>query len=67
MTHSGGKPHTNVGDRGQRFEISYYDPRTGMRHVFGWCETENGATAMMDAISKHPVWTDSQRKDRRPT
>jgi hypothetical protein len=21
MTHSGGKPHTNVGDRGQRYEI----------------------------------------------
>lgn len=21
MTHSGGKPHTNVGDRGQRYEL----------------------------------------------
>lgn len=35
MTHSGGKPHTNVGDRGQPWEI-HGVLHDGTDEVFGW-------------------------------
>ena len=53
MTHSGGKPHA-VGDRGQRFEVSYSDPDAGARKVFGWSDTLEGAQAMARSIELHP-------------
>ena len=55
MTHSGGKPH-DVGDRGQRFEVSYFDPVVKARKIVGWCETAEGARQMADGVEKHPVW-----------
>jgi hypothetical protein len=63
MTHSGGKPHA-VGDRGQRYEVSFYDPEAGKRRVMGWSNTLDGARSFMDAIDAHPVWTDPRVRDR---
>lgn len=51
MTHSGGKPHTNVGDRGQRYEIRY-DDSDGKEHVFGWQNSPKGG--LLDAC--RPEW-----------
>ncbi len=62
MTHSGGKPHA-VGDRGQRYEVTYFDGE--QRCVFGWSETITGAYAMKRCIEKHPSWTNPLVKDRK--
>ncbi len=55
MTIDGGKPHA-VGDKGQRYEVSFYDPATNSRRVLGWCATAEGAQQMADGIEHHPSW-----------
>jgi hypothetical protein len=55
MTHSGGKPHA-VGDRGQRYMVTYFDPRESKRKTFGWSDDAEGARAMGDSIDAHPAW-----------
>lgn len=52
MTHSGGKPHTNVGDTGQRYEFRYYDDE-GKVQVFGWGNTPD---AFLKSMRSCP-WT----------
>lgn len=52
MTHSGGKPHTNIGDRGQRYEVRYLD-EDDVEHVFGWTEDPTGG-ALVKSIELHP-------------
>lgn len=77
MTHSGGKPHTNVGDRGQRYEVTYlptgpvtirgqtFDPLpTGERKVIGWASNMEGARAFCRAVRAHPTWTMPEIRDR---
>lgn len=64
MTHSGGKPHTNIGDRGQRFEVTYFDPYDKRRKVFGWSETEKGARDLAESIELNPSWGDPEVRDR---
>ena len=63
MTHSGGKPH-NVGDKGQRFEVTFFDPNSNERRVFGWSDAIDGAQSMAQAIEKHPSWSYPQIRDR---
>ena len=63
MTHSGGKPH-HVGDIGQRYEVTFYDPIANARKVFGWSDTPEGARAMADAVQAHPSWQFPQLTDR---
>lgn len=63
MTHSGGKPH-EVGDRGQRYEVSFYNPETGKREKLGWAKTKEGADSMVAGINAHPSWRDPLIKDR---
>lgn len=64
MTHSGGKPHTNVGDRGQRYEIRATGyPKEG-ENVIGWASTLDGAEDMMKSILKAPSCTSSTIHDR---
>lgn len=63
MTHSGGKPHA-VGDKGQKYEVTYYDPISNCRKTFGWSDTEGGAQAMADSIEVHPSWQYPQIMDR---
>jgi hypothetical protein len=64
MTHSGGKPHTNVGDKGQRFEVTYFDPNDNKRKVYGWSDDEYIAGEMEDCIDAHPSWQLPQVTDR---
>lgn len=64
MTIDGGKPHA-VGDRGQRYEVSFFNPSTNKREVFGWAESSIGATAMVQSINLHPTWTQPEVKDRK--
>jgi hypothetical protein len=64
MTHSGGKPHTNIGDRGQRFEVSAIGyPKDG-KNVIGWAATEEGANEMAAAIRLAPGCTSTTIRDR---
>lgn len=48
MTHSGGKPHTNIGDRGQRYEVRGV-MRDGTVEVFGWTNEPKGGTLLEGA------------------
>jgi len=72
VTHSGGKPHTNVGDRGQRYEVSFFDPKLNDRRILGWTDSIEDARRMADAVDAHPTWayphvTDRQaRKEPQP-
>lgn len=63
MTHSGGKPHA-VGDRGQRFEITFFDPEQDARRVLGWSADAEGAQRMAASVSAHPSWRDPEVRDR---
>jgi hypothetical protein len=63
MSHSGGKPH-NVGDRGQRYMVTYFDPRAGVRKTFGWSDDMEGAKAMVGCIEAHPAWQAPEVIDR---
>jgi hypothetical protein len=54
MTHSGGKPHTNVGDRGQRYEIRTVGYPRADECPFGWSDDLDGAELMMSAALSAP-------------
>lgn len=65
MTHSGGKPHTNVGDRGQRYEVTFvWIGKTAPRVVFGWADDHAGAEAMCRSIELHPSMMLPECRDR---
>lgn len=55
MTHSGGKEHA-VGDKGQRYEVSFFNPSIDARMVYGWTDDNESALAMADNVEKHPSW-----------
>jgi len=64
MTHSGGKPHTNIGDRGQRYEIRATGyPKEG-EAVIGWADTVEGADEMASGIRLAPGCTSTTIFDR---
>jgi hypothetical protein len=64
MTHSGGQPHTNVGDRGQRFEVRAFGyPKAG-KSVIGWSDDLAGARRMATSIGKAPSCTETEVFDR---
>jgi hypothetical protein len=54
MTHSGGLPHTNVGDRGQRYEVRATGYPKEAESVIGWSETLKGADEMAKSIGEAP-------------
>lgn len=64
MTHSGGKPHTNVGDRGQRYEVTVYDETKDERIVVGWTDDAQVARDMGTGAETRPSWRWSQVRDR---
>ncbi len=63
MTHSGGLPHP-VGDRGQRYEISYFDSDLDKRVVYGWVNDAVNARKMANAALRNPSWEFVQITDR---
>lgn len=63
MTHSGGKPHA-VGDKGQQFEVTFFDPNTDTRKVLGWSDTMRGAAQLASCVEAHPSWDFAQIRDR---
>jgi hypothetical protein len=64
MTHSGGQPHTNVGDRGQRYEVTVYDDVKGHRIVIGWSDDPKRASEMAKTATLRPTWMFAQVRDR---
>lgn len=65
MTHSGGKPHTNVGDIGQRYEVLAHGyPKNETDNVIGWSSTLEGAREIMEAILLAPGCTSAKIYDR---
>jgi len=61
VTHSGGKAH-EVGDRGQRFEVSYI--ANYCRKVYGWTDELEIAKEMAACIAAHPAWKHARINDR---
>lgn len=61
MTWGGGNPHA-VGDRGQRYEVTFGDD--GTRKVIGWSATLEGARQFCMAVHAHPTWTAPEIWDR---
>ena len=53
-----------VGDKGQRYEVTFYDPTTAERMIFGWFETLEGANRCCKGIDMHPSWCNPQIRDR---
>lgn len=45
-----------VDDRGQRYEVSYFDPRANCRSVLGWTNDAGIARRMAIGVELHPVW-----------
>lgn len=64
MTHSGGKPHTNVGDRGQRYEVRATGYPKAEKSRIGLATTLKGAEEMATAIRLHPMCTSTEIFDR---
>jgi hypothetical protein len=52
MTHSGGKPHTNIGDRGQRYEIRATGYPKPDKSVIGWATTLAGADDLAASVRR---------------
>jgi hypothetical protein len=65
MTINGGKPHA-VGDKGQRYEVSFLDAGANCRRVLGWSTTIDGARSMASGVEHHPSWSFPWITDRVP-
>lgn len=64
MTHSGGLPHTNIGDRGQRYEVRATGyPKAG-KSIIGWATDLEGAEEMASSIRLAPSCTSTEIFDR---
>jgi hypothetical protein len=46
--------------------VTYRDPETGERKVFGWSSTMEGAESMMASIHLHPSMGSPSIRDREP-
>ena len=53
-----------VGDKGQRYEVTFYDPLSDERMIFGWFETLEGAIRCCKGIDMHPSWSKPEIRDR---
>ena len=64
MTHSGGKPHTNIGDKGQRYEVRAHGyPKEG-RNTIGWSNSVDGAERLASGILLAPGCSSAEVFDR---
>lgn len=58
-------PH--VGDQGQRYQVTFFDPSTGTRKTLGWCEDPYVAKQMRKMVVNHPHWLYPEILDRQAT
>jgi hypothetical protein len=65
MTINGGQPHA-VGDKGQRYEVSFFDQASNCRRTLGWSTTIEGAISMASGVEHHPSWALPWITDRVP-
>ena len=63
MTHSGGKPH-EVGDRGQRYEVSIFNEADGERYVVCWTGLKIMANLIGESLELRPGWKQAEVLDR---
>ena len=49
-------PPEKIGDKGQRYEVRYFDGADRTLKTFGWAKTLASAERLCDAIRIHPVW-----------
>ena len=54
MSHSGGKPHANVGDCGMRYEVRATGYPRPEQSVIGWADDIYNARAMMNSTRREP-------------
>lgn len=66
MTWAGGRPH-QVGDRGQRYEVSVIDEASEQRIPCGWTNDKISAERMAVALALRPGWRHGQVLDRKET
>jgi hypothetical protein len=64
MTHSGGKPHTNIGDQGQRYEIRATGYPKSDKSVIGWATTLDSADGFATSVCRAPGCTSVEIFDR---
>lgn len=64
MTHSGGKPHTNVGDNGQRYEVRAEGWPKADISIVGWVDTLEAAQEVLTSILLAPGCTSAEIYDR---
>lgn len=64
MTHSGGKPHTNVGDRGQRYEVRATGYPKDEETVIGWAKELPDAERLAASIRLAPGCISTSVTDR---
>ena len=51
-------------DRGERYEVTFFDPSSNGRMIFGWFERLEDANRCCKGITKHPSWRDPKIRDR---
>lgn len=54
-----------IGDRGQRYEVSYLEADGIERKSFGWANTRRGVEGMVRSIELHPTMEEPEVYDRR--
>jgi hypothetical protein len=57
--------HFPTGDKGQRYEVRYFDRQTGAEKVMGWTNEPDGG-ALMESAKLWPSARDPFVIDRRP-
>ena len=53
-----------VGDKGQRYEVTYSKDDSGKRYVLGWTDNLEAVKGMMESIRLHPEWHSPSFRDR---
>jgi len=53
-----------VGDRGQKYKVTFSNRYDDKRRTFGWSKTTEGAQSMVDSINMHPSMTSPRIIDR---
>lgn len=66
MTHSGGKPH-QVGDEGQRYELTVQSDEDNKRIVICWSDSKKFMDNYALSVVTRLGWSDAEIQDRHCT